>query len=94
MSDYFNLDVCYTGVTLVYMPTQKKRINIAVSDRVEDAVSRLARRDEVPVARKALELIEHALEIEEDIAFGRLAESRRNQKGVRYLSHQEVWGTK
>jgi hypothetical protein len=48
------------------MATLKKRINISVSDAVEQAVSLLAKRDDVPQATKVTELLELALELEED----------------------------
>jgi len=73
------------------MPTQKKRINLVVSTQIEDAVTRLAARDEVPVAAKALELIQRALEIEEDVLFDIVARSR-DTRGALYHSHQKAWG--
>lgn len=39
------------------MATSKKRINISVSDAVEEAVATLAKRDRVPQATKAAELL-------------------------------------
>ena len=72
------------------MPTQKKRINIAVSDVIEEAVHQLAKRDKVPVATKARQLIEYALELEEDLYFGRLA-AEREATNATYVSHKEAW---
>lgn len=84
-----------TGVTLliqlVYMGTTKKRINISVSSDVEKAIESLAKRDEVPVATKAAQLVRNALEIEEDFALAKLADERlRTEK--EWFTHEEVWG--
>lgn len=72
------------------MPTTKTRINISVSDRVRDALHRLARRDRVPQATKAARLLETALELEEDIVWDERAK-RRDIRNVRYLSHNKAW---
>ena len=58
------------------MATTKKRINISVSNDVEKALESLAKRDEVPVATKAVQLLRSALEIEEDFALAKVADSR------------------
>jgi hypothetical protein len=73
------------------MPTTKKRINISVPDDVDKALKRAARRDNVPEATKALSLLELALEIEEDVAFDRIA-SHRYRTANTWLTHQDVWG--
>lgn len=49
------------------MPTTKRRINISVPAHIERALTKISRRDHIPVATKALNLIQTALEIEEDI---------------------------
>ena len=75
------------------MPTQKARINLSMPEDMNKAVKKLARRDGTSLAAKALELIRHAIEFEEDAAL--LAVATKRQKGVRtsdYLSHEEVWG--
>lgn len=72
------------------MATTKKRINISVSDAVEKAVATLAERDQVPQATKAGELIQLALEIEEDSYFAAVAKERLKKK-VAPLSHKAAW---
>lgn len=72
------------------MATTKKRLNISLSPELEIAITGIAKRDKVPAATKATELLELALEIEEDVFFGRLAEGRIKAGGKR-LSHEEVW---
>ena len=68
----------------------KKRINISVSEDINQILKQLARRDNVPVATKTLELLKEAIQIEEDVIWEKLAETR-DTKGAKYLSHKEVW---
>jgi predicted DNA-binding protein len=72
------------------MSTTKSRINISVSDEIERALFALAKRDQVPNATKAAELLRAAIEIEEDSVLNRIAEER-DQKGVRFVSHRSAW---
>jgi len=72
------------------MPTTKKRINITLSKAAEKAIAELAKRDQVPEATKAGELLRLALEIEEDQVWDRLATERMAVKRKTY-SHEEVW---
>lgn len=72
------------------MPTTKTRINISLSDEMETILSGLAKRDAVPRATKAVDLMRLAMEIEEDIALNRIAESRDTDK-AKFISHEEAW---
>ena len=72
------------------MATTKKRINISVSDEAHEAVSLLAKRDQVPEATKVTELLTLALEIEEDTFFAHLIKERM-QKKTAWVSHEVVW---
>lgn len=72
------------------MPTTKARINISISNSTKRILSRLAHRDEMPIATKAERLLEMAMELEEDYFWNKLAEER-DTKGVKYLSHKQVW---
>ena len=73
------------------MATTKKRINISLSRSVEKAIAKLAKRDKLPEATKAGELLRLALEIEEDYVFDALTQER-DVKGVRWITHENVWG--
>lgn len=73
------------------MPTIKTRLNITLPDEVGEALARLARRDAVPRATKALDLLKVAMELEEDIVLAKLAELRDTPK-AKFLSHKQVWG--
>lgn len=72
------------------MATTKKRIHVSLGPEAEQVIARLAERDSVPQATKASQLLELALELEEGMAWDRLAEERYSKRGER-LSHTEVW---
>lgn len=72
------------------MATSKKRLNISLAADVDKAIGRLARRDNVPQATKAAELLRIGLEVEEDVLLDKIAAERYKTKGAR-LSHDEVW---
>jgi cell division protein FtsX len=72
------------------MATTKNRLNISLPPDVDRALSDISKRDKTPRATKAAELLRLALEIEEDRVWGELA-SKRDVKGVRFLSHEEAW---
>ena len=73
------------------MATAKTRINISVSNRLRDDLRVLAKRDQKPVASKVVDLVEQALELEEDLFLSKVAEERlKNHKG-RWIPHDEAW---
>ncbi len=72
------------------MPTLKTRINITLPAEVEQALVRLAARDEMPTATKAVHLIRLALEIEEDEVWDAIAAKRDTGK-ARFVSHRRAW---
>ena len=72
------------------MPTAKKRINISVNDELKAALEALAKRDDVPVATKANELLEEIIEMYEDELWDEMIEDRLS-KTKKYLSHEETW---
>jgi predicted transcriptional regulator len=73
------------------MSTTKSRINISLPDEIKEALSRLAKRDQVPPATKAEHLLELALEIEEDEAWDRIAAKRDTTK-AHFHRHSQVFG--
>ena len=78
---------CYT----LSMATAKTRINLSVGKATKDMLRVLARREQVPVATKALRLLEEALELEEDRRLAVLADRRLKEKG-RYIPDSDgVW---
>lgn len=71
------------------MTTTKTRINISVPRDLEQAINKLARRDDVPVATKARQLLENSLILEENVFIARLVKDR--EKEGRFVPHEEVW---
>ena len=67
------------------MPTIKNRINLTVPRDLSLVLNRLAVRDDRSVSSKTLELIERALELEEDIILQKVAENR-DRKGVKFTT--------
>lgn len=73
------------------MPTEKNRVNVTLTRPMYTALSQLARRDDVPFATKAAQLLEEALELQEDIVFGNLARQRELNSDAQYIPHEQVW---
>jgi len=72
------------------MPTTKHRISISPDARVSSALETLARKRGKQVAAISLDLIERALELEEDAHFSRVADERL-RRGERRISHDRAW---
>lgn len=79
---------CYTSCNR--MPTQKHRINISVPDDVQRSLEALAVRDEKPVATMTLDLLQRAIELEEDRILQSVAESRETES-QKFVSHDDAW---
>lgn len=73
------------------MSTTLPRVQVTLPPDIAAALKALAKRDEMSLSSKALSLIRSGLEIYEDMVFDRLASERASEKGVRYLTHDEVW---
>lgn len=73
-----------------FVSTEKKRINVSLSDHLASALEKLAKRDSLPTATKASQLIELALEFEEDSAWNTIA-TERDKKKAQFVSHQRAW---
>jgi len=72
------------------MTTTKKRVNVSLSATLESILAKLAKRDQVPQATKAAELIRIGVEIEEDEIFDIIA-SERDKEKVKFVSHKKAW---
>lgn len=57
---------------------------------MENILAKLAKRDDVPQATKAAELIRIAIELEEDQVFDTIASERDIEK-VKFVSHKKAW---
>jgi len=64
-----------------------------VSKPVEKMLAALAKRDQVPQATKAAELLRMAIEIEEDAVWAEIAEERLKADKQR-ISHKDAWKVK
>lgn len=72
------------------MATTKKRINISLSDSVEQALTLAAKRDKMPQATKAVNLLQVALELEEDKIWDQVA-GNRDFQNAQFISHKKAW---
>lgn len=68
----------------------KTRINISAPKPVLIALRSLARRDDMPVAAKTLELVKYALEMEEDFMLGEIAKDRESRT-TKWINHKDAW---
>ena len=72
------------------MATTKSRINITAEPEIEAALKNAAKRDKVPLATKAAQLLAIGLELEEDIALAAIADERSKTKG-KFIAHDKFW---
>ena len=72
------------------MATSKRRLNITLPKDLSFFLKKIAIRDDVPEATKARQLIEMAMELEEDAYFSAIAD-RRARKSAGWMSHKEFW---
>lgn len=68
----------------------KKRIYISVSPEVEKALNLLSVEKNIPLATATSDLLERALEIEEDKIWDKIALERKGDNNNLY-SHKEAW---
>lgn len=72
------------------MSTTKTRINITLPKAVEIVLNKIAKRDDMPVATKAKELLQFAIEIEEDQLWNNAA-ATRDKKNSNFITHDQAW---
>ena len=73
-----------------YMATTKPRLHISLSKTEEQFLTSLAKRDQVPRATKASQLVRQAMEIEEDFALSKIA-TERDVPGAPRMSARAFW---
>ncbi|MDO8569290.1 MAG: hypothetical protein Q7R89_00685 [bacterium] len=73
------------------MPTIKKRLNITLSEEMDKDIQALAHRDNVPKATITAKLIREALELQEDLRLGHIAEQRSSDGSEYILNKDEFW---
>jgi predicted DNA-binding protein len=74
----------------IIMPTNKRRINITINEDLYKALALLSKRRCQSLAGLSFDLIEKAIELEEDIYFSRIADERLSKK-ERRVPHDKVW---
>lgn len=72
------------------MPTEKRRLNLSLTREADMALRKIASRDNVPEATKALELLINALEIDEDEVWNVVAQKRDTTKAT-FVKHKNAW---
>ncbi len=74
------------------MPSRNPRINVVLEKSLHKSIQRLAQRDGVSLSLKVRDLVKAALELEEDAALAKFAETReRTFRQRKALKHDEVW---
>jgi len=74
------------------MPTKNPRLNIVVEEALYRHVQRLAEKDGVSLSTKVRDLLKQALEIQEDVFLGAIADQRAaTWDDSASLSHEDVW---
>lgn len=70
--------------------TQKKRrINLSPEAQTFDFLKKIAKRDNMPIAKKTMQLIKRSLELEEDLYWGEIAEKRL--ENPKTISEDKFW---
>ena len=72
------------------MPTTKTRLNITLPKTMEIVLNKIAKRDDMPMATKAQELLQFALEMEEDQIWDKVA-TARDKKNAKFITHDQAW---
>lgn len=57
---------------------------------MEEALKRVAKRDRVPEAKKAADMLRFAFELEEDRVLSEIA-AKRDVKGAKYVPYKQAW---
>ncbi|MBW1816184.1 MAG: toxin-antitoxin system, antitoxin component [Deltaproteobacteria bacterium] len=74
------------------MPAKNPRLNIVVEETLYRHVRMLAEKDGVSLSTKVRDLLKQALETQEDILLGHIADQRAaTWKDSDSLSHEDVW---
>jgi predicted DNA-binding protein len=74
------------------MPTAKKRIQIPVSDEVHKELVKLAKRRGLSLSSLSHDLLEEALELQEDVYFSRTGDKAlESMKEKELVSHDDAW---
>ncbi|MFN7402066.1 MAG: ribbon-helix-helix protein, CopG family [Alphaproteobacteria bacterium] len=72
------------------MTTRNPRINVTVDDETAAILALIAKKQKKTISAAARELIEKALEVDEDAYWLKLAETREAET-TQWISHKEFW---
>jgi len=73
------------------MATLKPRINITVNNEIATILKKTAKQHNKSVSKVALELIEYAIEEQEDIYFSKIAETREQSNPKWVKDSDKIW---
>lgn len=74
------------------MPTTKKRIQVPVSDSVHRELEKLAKKRGLSLSSLTHDLLEEALELQEDVYFSRTGDKALSEvKEEELISHEDAW---
>jgi len=74
------------------MPTVKKRIQIPVSDSVHKELEKLAKKRGLSLSSLSHDLLEEALELQEDVYFSKVGDKAiSSYKKKDLISHEDAW---
>ncbi len=72
------------------MSVAKKRVNLTVDHKTYSALKKLSGNKQQKISTLSLNLIQQALELQEDMYFSKIADKRLSQKQKR-ISHDKAW---
>jgi hypothetical protein len=75
------------------MPTKNARVNVVMEKPLYSAVSEIAEERGLSMSMAVRDLIKEAIELQEDQALARFAETREaSLRKKKTLPHEDVWG--
>jgi len=74
------------------MPTKYPRLNVVFEPKLYETIRALAQEDTISMSQKVRDLVQEALEDQEDLALATLADERmRTFQPTKALSHEQIW---
>jgi predicted DNA-binding protein len=73
------------------MPTKNPRLNVVLNKRTEELIDILSKKRDISKSALAKELIEKAIELEEDLYLTEIAETRKKTLKSNLSSEEEFW---
>ncbi len=73
------------------MPTKNPRLNVVLNKRTEELIDILSKKRDISKSALAKELIEKAIDLEEDLYLDEIAETRNKTLKSNLSSEEEFW---